>query len=402
MGAHEPLTQRHLNRATLDRQLLLERHDLDPADAVRRILAVQAQAPASPYIALWSRLRHFDPAHLDTAITDAEVVKATLLRITLHLVHRTDHAMVQAAVLPSLRGARLGDRRFSQTGLTVDEADALVPDLLARLAEPHTNAQAEAWLAERVGDAAKWTWWALRQCTPLRHHPSGGPWSFGERPTHITAGPPPTDPRDRVVADAALAALTRRYLAAFGPASVADVAQFALVQRGRVRPLVEAMDDLVHLEGSDGVPLFDVADGVIPDPDIPAPPRLLAMWDSILLAHHDRTRVLPEHLRRVVIQRNGDVLASVLVDGQVAGVWRTICDAEGAPAIEVTAFHPLDEATWDALSTEATSLLGLIGDRDPQVYRRYDRWWDQLSAHDDTQVRVLGASHPHAAQHHSG
>jgi hypothetical protein len=99
------------------------------------------------------------------------------------------------------------------------------------------------------------------------------------------------------------------------------------------------------------------------------------MWDNILLAYVDRTRVIPEPYRKLVIRINGDTLPTLLVDGYVAGVWRTVVDG-----IEATAFHPLSKETWEVLAAEARQLLAFLADRDPAPYRRYDHWWNKLPA----------------------
>ena len=127
---------------------------------------------------------------------------------------------------------------------------------------------------------------------------------------------------------------------------------------------------------------MDVRGGLIPDDDSPAPPRLLPMWDSTLLAYRDRSRIVPPEYRRVVIQSNGDVLPTVLVDGYVAGVWRPIDDG-----IEVTALHPLAEETWRGLESEAADLVAFLADRDPVPYRRYNRWWAGVAG---AERRVIG------------
>jgi hypothetical protein len=379
------ITGRGLNRATLARQLLLERTDVRVEDAVRQLVALQAQHAPAPYVALWNRILDLDPRDLDAAIARHDLVKATLLRITLHLVHAADHPTLRAAVRPTLRGARLQDRRFTATGLTAEDADALVPDLLAFTATPRSNAEVEPWLAERIGDAATWTWWALRSTAPLVHAPTGGPWSFGARPAYLTS---PTDAvRPCHDPDVALQVLARRYLAGFGPASVADLAQFALVQRGRARAALRALgDDLEQLTGPGGAELYDLPSAPRPDEGTHAPPRLLGMWDSTLLAYHDRARIIPPDLRTLVIRRNGDVLATLLVDGYVAGVWRA-AGAGSDGGIEVTAFGPLDEATWDAIAVEAAELVAFLADRDPDPFGRYRHWWAKLP---DGDVRVLG------------
>ncbi|MEU6984333.1 winged helix DNA-binding domain-containing protein [Streptomyces sp. NPDC046324] len=367
------ISARGLNRSTLARQLLLRRENVGAADAVRSVVALQAQQPASPYLALWNRIAGFDPSELDDAFAHGTVVKTTLMRITLHAVHADDYRGFRAALHPVLRAGRLGDR-FTVSGLTPADADTLVPELLAFADRPRTNAEYEAWLEQRVGTAPKsGAWWGLRHYTPLLHAPTAPPWSFGERPSYV-APPDPPEPPTPEVSDAALGTLALRYLAGFGPASAADVAQFAMVQRARVRRVLTALDDeLVRVEGPDGEELFDVPGAPYPDEDTPAPPRLMAMWDSTLLAYADRSRIIPPDHRTAVIRRNGDVLPTLLVDGHVAGVWRP---AEGG--IEATAFHGLADEAWEGLADEARSLTSFLADREPRVYRRYDHWWSKL------------------------
>lgn len=375
------ITARELNRATLSRQLLLEREPLTVPDGVRRVVALQAQHPASPYLALWNRLTGFAPAELDAAFTGRSVVKATLMRITLHAVHAEDYPVFRAAMQPTLYASRLG-HRFAVSGLTPSDADELVPELLAFARRTRTSAEMQAWAEERLGaekkDAA---WWGLKAYAPLHHAPTDAPWSFGHRPSFVAAGTGPV-PADRAVEPQALRTLILRYLAGFGPASVADVAQFAMVQRAPVRAALRALDSAVEqLQGPDGGALFDLPGAFRPPAETPAPPRLMAMWDSILLAYADRSRVIPPAYRPLVIRRNGDVLPTLLVDGHVAGVWRP---ADGG--IEATAFHPLSSATWDGLAAEAQSLTALLSDREAAVYSRYHHWWAKLP---EAEVRML-------------
>jgi hypothetical protein len=367
------LTTRELNRATLARQLLLERAPVSVGEAVHRVLALQAQAPASPSLALWNRVADLDLADVDAAFAGGTLVRATLLRITLHAVHADDHAVTHLAMQPTLRAARLGDPRFTGSGATAEQADALVPRVLDHLDRPRTNADVEGWLEAQ--DLPGWAlWWAIRHYAPVRHAVTGGPWSFEHRPRYVAAGSAPPPPGDRDAADEALGAVLLRYLAAFGPATVADVAQFALVQRARVKAALARVDDVVErLQGPGGVELLDVPGSPRPSGEVPAPPRLLGMWDSVLLAHHDRSRVIPPAYRTLVTRRNGDVLPTLLVDGQVAGVWRPAEDA-----IEAAAFHPLPDDAWEALAEEARALLGVLAGRDPRPYARYDHWWAKL------------------------
>lgn len=242
-----------------------------------------------------------------------------------------------------------------------------------------TNAEIEAVITDRMGALpAPGLWWALRSYAPVVHAPTGGPWSFGERPSYL-ASPTPSWSGLRV---ASLTHLVRRYLEAFGPASEADVARFARLARKPVREALAALaPELVRYEGPDEAVLFDLVGMDLPPADTPAPPRLMAMWDSIVLAFDDRRRIIAEDYRPLVIRTNGDTLATIMVDGRVAGVWRP-CD----DGIEATAFHPLDEAAWAGLAVEAAALVAFLAPREPQVYRRYARWWAGLPA---AQVRVL-------------
>jgi hypothetical protein len=292
------LTARRLNLATLARQLLLGREPLEVAEAVRRVVALQAQEAASPYLALWNRLAPFDPADLDAAFAGHAVIKATLMRITLHAVTAADYPPFRGAMVESLRAARLHDRRYTQTGPSAADADALIPHLLEFTAERRTNPECEALLSARLGAVQPRAWWALRTFAPVVHAVTGGPWSFGPRPSALAAPAPAQQPDGR---DACVQRLAWRYLEGFGPASAADLAQFTLL--------------------------------------------------------------------------------TLLVDGQVAGVWRPAGDG-----IEATSFHPLSERAWQGLADETRALVSFLAARDPAVYRRYAHWWKELPG---AEVRVL-------------
>lgn len=363
------MSARRLNRATLQRQLLLRREPLDVVEGVRRIVALQAQEPASPYLALWNRLADFDAADLDAAYADHAVVKASLMRITLHAVTADDHPAFHHAMVTTLRAARLNDRRFRDTGMTIEEADALVEGLLEFTGVPRTKAEVERWVEEQLGAPAPRAWWALRTYAPLVHASTGGPWSHRPGAAYRAA------PTLRLEGEraASVAYLVRRYLAGFGPATAQDIGQFTMLRQPEIRAALDALgDELVTVEGAAST-LHDLAGAAVPDEDTPAPPRLLGMWDSCLLAHADRSRIIPGEFRPHVIRRNGDVLATVLVDGYVAGAWRAV---EGG--IEVAAFARLSDEAWDGIEAEGAALRAFLAGRDPRVYRRYGRWWATL------------------------
>lgn len=354
------ITARRLNRATLDRQLLLRRASLSVGDAVRRLLALQAQEPASPYLALWNRVAGLAAADVDRAFADGTLVRASLLRVTLHAVHRGDWVGLHAAMTPLLRASRLADYRWLESDLTDAQALAALDHLAEFATEPRSGAEIRAMLESRVDDPAK-MWWALRTFAPLHHRPTGGPWSF-RHPAAFVAVPASAEHHDSV------RTLVRRYLAAFGPASTSDIMAFTRLDSARVKAAVAALGG--ELTNRDG--LLDVAGATLPPEDTPAPPRLLPMWDNVLLAYADRSRLIPPDYRSLVVRRNGDVLPTLLVDGYVAGVWRPAQDTAG---IEATAFHRLDDDAWAGLAAEARALSAFLADRDPAVYRRYRHWW---------------------------
>ena len=363
-------TREELTFETMVRQGLSSRRPVGVADAVRSLLALQAQEPAAPYLALWNRIAGFDRNDLDRALADGAIVKATLFRFTLHAVDARDLGWARAAMQSRVRDAGHHDV-LEDIGLTAERVDEILRRLSRLMAEPHSNADMERVLSECVpetDDPAR-LWSALRVVGAFRHAPTTDPWSFGRRPAFLPC---------RVAADdepAAIAELVRRYLTAFGPATLADMSQFTILKRSTLREVVESMADIDTVAGPDGAKLVDVNGGGPPREASTAtlPPRLLGMWDSVLLAYADRSRVIPAEHRPHVIRRNGDVLPTVVVDGLVRGVWRASPDA-----IEIRALEPLDDATLHSLDEEARDLRRLLADREPAVFSRFGRWWDRL------------------------
>ncbi|MEM9032955.1 MAG: winged helix DNA-binding domain-containing protein [Actinomycetota bacterium] len=366
-----PVTDRALNRATLERQSLLRRADVDVVEAVGSVGALQAQEPASPYLALWNRIEGFEAGDLDRAFADGSVLKGSLMRLTLHAVAAADFGPFRAATEPLLRAAAYNDKRYRETGLTIEQGDELAERIREATAEPCTREDLVGLLTEAIGgEPPAGVWRAIRYVAPIVHAPTGGPWSF-ERTPAFAAAP---DMEARPDAAAGLRHLVTSYLAAFGPASVADICQFTLQRRPPVREAIDALgDELVRLEDERGTALIDLAGATLPTAETTAPPRLLPMWDSTLLAYDDRSRIIPEAHRSHVIRRNGDCLATVLVDGWVRGVWRPV-----EAGIEITPLEPIDERDWAGIEAEAAALRAFLAGRDPAVYARFDRWWDRL------------------------
>ena len=252
-----------------------------------------------------------------------------------------------------------------------------MPELLDFLETPRSKTEILDHLAQNVSTEPR-LWWALKTYAPLIHAPTGPPWSFDRHTVYERARTMARPPIDDAVRS-----LVRRYLAGFGPATIADFNQFSLQAMSVARPAFESMrDELVTYTTINGDELFDIPDAPeLPDPDDPAPPRLMAMWDSTLLAYRDRSRIIPDHYRPHVIRRNGDVLPTVLVNGRVAGVWNA-----GPEGIEIGAFEQFDANTWDALRNESHDLHAALADRDPIVFGRSGTWWPKLPI---TSTRLL-------------
>ena len=355
-----------LNRATLARQGLLDRVDVDPVTALETFGGLQAQEPASPYLALWTRLRSFEAADLERAFHERRAVKATLMRITLHAVSSRDYRLLLPALLPMLRVLR---RRGWADRPEAPRVSALVEAVEAFAATPRGNTEIRELLGGMLeGLVADDVWWLVRRQSTLVHVPDGVPWAFGRRPMMIAA--------DAWLADdgfaeeaAALEHLVRRYLGAFGPATAADISQWAGLSTAALRPAIDAVAERRAIDARGRV-LLDVADAPLPDPGTPAPPRLLPMWDSTLLAFEDRTRIVSDDDRARVIARNGDVAPTFLVDGRVAGLWWAVHEG-GRTHIELEPFRPLAAADRAALRTEGERLAGFLEPLEPRVYARY-------------------------------
>ncbi|MGP3917873.1 winged helix DNA-binding domain-containing protein [Nonomuraea sp. 10N515B] len=299
------LTLRDLNRATLARQHLLERHKGDVTDIVQRLAGLQAQEPRPPHLGVWSRLEGFERDHLHTALHARTVVRATMWRATLHLVTAADFAAFRPLLAPMLTAAA---RRFDE--IDFDAVVAAADRLLA--AGPMTFNELRPRLQEEFPDAYdRALGYAVRMLTPLVMVPTEDRWSYPREPAFGLPGIEP-DP-------AGLETLVERYLAAFGPAAPADMQTWSGL--GGLRRVMSGMD-LERLAGPDGKELFDLPGGPRPGGDVPAPVRFLPDFDTLVLGYADRTRVVPDAYKGLVTTKNLRVRAIYLVDGFAAGTWQ--------------------------------------------------------------------------------
>jgi hypothetical protein len=382
MAPEAPLSTRDLNRATLARQGLLEPIRGSAGDAVRRVGSLQAQHPEWPPFALAARAGSARPANLARALADRRVVRSSLMRLTIHVVHSEDlwpmFTVVQPLRLNQWRLVMKADPVDSALGKRMRAAHAVA---IAALREgPRSSLELDRLIAAEVGPAATartrpaWrqpqsqivvraAWRHFAAFVPLVHVPWEGE-GYG-RSQYLLAedwlgadGAQPDEPAARVH-------VARRYFAAFGPASIEDLVAYVGRSKGGIgiwRDAVGALaEELVELRGDDGRILYDVADGPRPGGDAPAQPRLLARWDSLLLSHatKQRQRVIADEHRAAVFTKNADVLPTFLVDGSVAGTWE-LERTDGHATITLRPLGGLARPDRTAVQDEADRVLSLV------------------------------------------
>lgn len=346
------LTQRALGRATLARQMLLERCDRGVLAAVEHLVGLQAQAPFPPYYALWSRLTDFDAGRLAELINDRSVVRIALMRSTVHLVSAADarllRPLTQPAMVRGVRGTAWG-RQIAH----IDPAE-IAAAVRADLADaPLTGHEIGTRLAARWPDApAQGLAIMARALVPQVQVPPRGVWGrSGQARLTTLAAWLGAD----VDAAPSFDAVVLRYLGAFGPASVADAQAWSAIT-GLAEVFERLAPRLRTFRGPGTATLYDLPDAPRPDPDTPAPVRYTAEWDNLCLSHADRARVLADDDRRRWWSTNGIIPGMVLVDGVAGAAWR-IDRARGAATLTVTPFRPVASEHLDAVHAEGAALL---------------------------------------------
>jgi hypothetical protein len=311
---------------------------------------LQTQYAPSGYIGLWSRLRDFRRAALTEALGDRSVVQATLMRATIHMASAADYRLISAATLPTRqeRWARTMRKELAGIEMTaVAEATRLI---LADGPRPAAEIQARL---EALG-YPRIAWASVGQWLDMVRVPPSGTWErrkadlFGLAGQWLGGVPASEEP---ATVDAGLDLIVRRYLGAFGPAPVREIANWAGLAAPTLGPAVERLD-LRRFRDERGALLLDLPDAPLPDPETPAPIRFLPTWDATLLAHARRTEILPEAFRPLVFNtRTPHSVPTFIVDGAVAGTWRY---EKGRIALQPLA--PLPAETMRDLESEAERL----------------------------------------------
>ncbi|WP_433011833.1 winged helix DNA-binding domain-containing protein [Kribbella sp. CA-294648] len=345
------LSPRAINRATLARQLLLERSDLSVTEAVGQLVGMQGQEPKHPFVGLWSRLAWFSEGDLIAAIEERKVVRATLFRGTLHLVTADDYLRFRTTLSPVLEAGLklLGDRA---AGLEPDKVAAAARQLLA--VEPLTFTEVRGALQQQFPDVNdRALGFCTRMLVPLVIAPSETRWGWTANarftPAEQWIG-------GKVRRSAVPKELAVRYLEAFGPATPADFQTWSGL------PKAKALFDSMELEvftDEHGKNLYDVPGGPRPDPDSEAPVRFLPEFDNLLLAHAKRERIIAGEHRQAVFTKNLRVKSTYLVDGLVAGLW-TAEKKRGVATLTLTPFGRTTKQTAAALEREGEALLRFL------------------------------------------
>jgi Winged helix DNA-binding domain len=302
------LTRKELTAALAERQLLRERAQLDPVQAIRVLTPLQAQDPPAPYIALAARIEGFERSLLEAAIDARAVVKTTIMRLTLHLVAAADYpAYHRLSTAARMRGWR---RQFAH----LDE-EKVVKELGRWLGQPRTNAEIREHLRARYdGIEADWRpIWFARNVLPLVQLPPAGHWNDQRRPSFVV------DPRPLPSEYEAASHVLMRYLRAFGPASRKDVKSWSGAAQRDFSAALERLDTVTYRDEKD-VELFDLPGAPLPAAGVKLPPRFLSRWDQPLLAYDDRDRIVPPQLQPLKLTLSGD--QTVTVDGLVAASWK--------------------------------------------------------------------------------
>jgi hypothetical protein len=345
-AAGPQLSWAQLNRAVLARQLLLERAALTPVEAVERVGGLQTQYAPSAYVGLWSRIEGFRRADLTTALLEARIVQAWVMRCTIHMVSARDYQPLTEAVRMQRRSWWLRSPR----GVTENQMEAAAATVARRLADgPQRQADLVAALVADGLPAALFG--GVQLWLDLVRVPPAGTW---ERPRAHVYGladdwVPPQPPMDRAAAEELLVS---RYLTGFGPATPSDIGRYAGWTVTETKAVLARLD-LSAARDPDGARLVDLPDAPRPDGDTPAPVRFLSTFDALLLlGHAKRARILPDEQReRVFSTKMPQSTPTFLVHGQVAGTWRFV-DNHVVPS----PFTSLHRTTQRAVDEEAERL----------------------------------------------
>jgi hypothetical protein len=366
------LSRRALNRALLERQHLLRRRNASAAGEIEHLVGMQAQVPNAPYIGLWTRLDGFQPNELADLINKRRAVRLGLMRNTIHLVTARD-CLALYRLFPATLERTLKSSPFGRNLVGVDMSAVVAEARVLLQDKPRTFSELGKLLQQRWPDRDPTSLaYVIRHLVPIVQVPPRAIWGKSSQATWASAEdwlgrPLSTKPSiDKMVL---------RYLAAFGPATVADASAWSGLT-GLREPFERLRPKLRTFRDERGRELFDVPDGRLPDPNTPAPPRFLPEYDNLLIGHDDRTRVIDQAYRYVIFT------GTLLVDGVVQATWN-IKRGGDAATLTIEPLRRLSKADRLAVSQEGERLLTFAA---------------KEASHHDVRLTAVASSPPQAPQ----
>jgi hypothetical protein len=350
--AVDVLGPRELNRALLERQLLLRRAERPVAGVVEHLVGLQAQAPMPPYYGLWSRLEGFDPHELGRMLTDGDVVRIKLMRGTVHLVTVRDALLLRPLVQVVIERGHNGAFGRRMGGADPAALAAAVRELLD--GEALTGRELARRLIERgIGDDVEALGNATNAYVPLVQLPPRGVWGAGGQAKYATIE---AWTGRELEGEPSIDGVVLRYLRAFGPASVRDAQNWSGLTRlaavlDRLRP------QLVTFRDEHGTELFDLPDAPRAGAGVPAPVRLLGEYDNVLLGHADRRRIIPRDFPWDAMLAPGRFVNNLLVDGMLRATWWLERDGRRRATLAIRPSGALADAERDEVEAEARQMV---------------------------------------------
>ena len=315
------ISLREWNRTLLSRQFLLERVDLPVLEVLDRCVGLQSQEPQAAFFGLWSRIEGFRPAELDHLMTERQVVRMASLRSTVFLMSTEDARWVRPVGQPALDG----ELAIHAKQLHGAEPDEIVQAGHALLTGTELSVRrlgqllGASWPEERPSTLSA----IVRAALPLVQVPPRGLWRRSGATTYRLLDEWAPDAEPAITGHDALQQLIRLYLRGFGPATVNGIQTWArLTKLTRLVDAMVASGEIVRIEGPEEEKLFDLAGLEIVDGDAPAPVRLLAPFDNVVVAQADRRRIVDQEVFPHLVTANGQSPGFVLVDGRVVGAWK--------------------------------------------------------------------------------
>jgi Winged helix DNA-binding domain len=352
VASEDILDGRALNRALLERQLLLRRVDMPVRAALEHLLGLQAQSVPPTYYGLWSRLEGFDPHELGRMLTEREAVRMTLMRGTVHLVTVRDALLLRPLVQVVIERGHNGAFGRRMGGADPAQLERAVREELDGEAL-HARELGRRLVGRGIGHDAEAIGNATRVHVPLVQVPPRGVWGKSGQAKYATLESWTGRELDR---DPSIDEVVLRYLGAFGPASVMDMQNWSGLTRLR-----EAFDRLrprlVTFRDAAGRELFDLPDAPRPDPGVPAPVRFLGEYDNVLLGHADRSRIIPPDFPWKEMLASGRWVSNFLVDGVLRGTWWIERNGQRRATLAIRPFGELSPAERDEVAAEAERML---------------------------------------------